>query len=249
MNRCQRLAVVAVLPLLFAPRLLSQEKKEWIVLLGPGSELDAWKTPTGAWEIGSDVSLDPKESRRLVAKPGSGVIIQADRRGKGRNLLSKESFGDLEISVDFLIPKGSNSGVKFHGHYEIAIEDSWGVTKLKGSDCGGVYPRAEALPRYHHIDNGIPPLVNACKAPGEWQKLEAIFIAPRFNDKGEKIVNARLRKAHLNGMLIHDNVELKNPTSADWKKKEFPTGPLYLQADHGGVAFRDVRVRPYGQAK
>ena len=247
MNRCRSLAVALCLPLsLLSSPSYSQDKNEWKVLIGPGKELDAWKSPTGDWLIAGDAGLDPKEARRLEAKPGKGVIVQPDRKlGKGRNLLSKESFGDVEIHVEFMIPKGSNSGVKFHGHYEIAIQDSYNIPleKLKGSDCGGIYPRAESRPKYHHIDIGIPPAINACKAPGEWQKLEAIFIAPRFNDKGEKIVNARLVKVVLNDQLIHDNVELKHPTSADWKKKEFPTGPLYLQADHGGVAFRDVRVR------
>src|SRR5712692_3307386 len=102
MKRC--IAAVAVLPLIFAPSLLSQDKKEWTVLIGPGVELDAWRSPTGAWEIAGDAGLDPKEPKRLLAKPGKGVIVQADRKGKGRNLLSKENYGDVEIHVEFLIP-------------------------------------------------------------------------------------------------------------------------------------------------
>lgn len=244
-----RASLLLVLTLSLHTLAFSQGAQEWIVLIGPGAELEAWKTPTGDWEIGGDAALDPSQPRRLVAKPGKGVLVQADRKAKGRNLISKQSFGDVELHVEFMIPKGSNSGVKFHAHYEIAIQDSWGAVKLKGSDCGGVYPRAESKPRYHHIDNGIPPLVNACKPPGEWQILDAIFIAPRFNEKGEKIANARLRRVELNGKLIHDNVELKTPTSADWRKKEFAAGPLFLQADHGGVAFREVRVRAYAVEK
>ncbi|MFO0910648.1 MAG: hypothetical protein U0794_20260 [Isosphaeraceae bacterium] len=47
--------------------------------------------------------------------------------------------------------------------YEIQIFDSYGVKTLTASHCGGVYPRAELLPRYHHIDEGYPPRANACK--------------------------------------------------------------------------------------
>ena len=48
----------------------------------------------------------------------------------------------------------------------------------------------------------------------------------------------------LNGQLIHDQVELKTPTGHAWHQKEIPAGPLLLQADHGPVAFREVRIRP-----
>ncbi len=85
--------------------------------------------------------------------------------------------------------------------------------------------------------------MNACKAPGEWQTLEIVFRAPRFDAEGNKTVNARFEKVVLNGTLIHDNVEVAHPTGDNWTKKEHATGPLYFQADHGPVAFRNVRVR------
>jgi hypothetical protein len=157
-----------------------------------------------------------------------------------------DQFGDIELHLEFLIPKGANSGVKFHGHYEIQIYDSFGKKKqLTGEDCGGIYPRAESRPFYQHIDKGIPPRVNAARAPGQWQTLEAIFVAPRFDESGKKVANARLLKVLLNGQLIHDNVELQWPTGDRWKNKEFARGPLMLQGDHGPVAFRNVRVRPW----
>jgi hypothetical protein len=166
-------------------------------------------------------------------------------KGRTRNLLSKQSFGDLEMHVEFLIPKKSNSGVKMHGVYEIQIFDSWGVKEPKGTDCGGVYPRAELLPKYHYLDKGIPPRENACRPPGEWQTLDMTFMAARFDKDGNKVRNARFLKVVLNGKVIHDNVELRTPTGNNWSKKENATGPLLLQADHGPVAFRNVRVRPY----
>jgi hypothetical protein len=133
--------------------------------------------------------------------------------------------------------------------YEIQIVDSWGVRKPTGSDCGGIYPRAELKPKYHHIDQGVPPRTNAAKRAGEWQTLDLIFLAPRFNAKGKKIRNARFVKVVLNGKVIHADVELKTPTGHAWHQKEIPTGPLLLQADHGPVAFRHVRIRPYAAKK
>ena len=103
--------------------------------------------------------------------------------------------------------------------------------------------RAEQKPRYHHIDDGIAPRLNACKAPGEWQTLEAIFRSPRFDRNGKKIANAKIVHATLNGQLIHEDQELLTPTGNNWNKKERSSGPLMLQGDHGPVAFRNVKIR------
>lgn len=216
------------------------EDKGWLDL----KDLDAWKKPSAKWISAGDAALHPDNPRLLVAKPGKGVLING-AKGDANNLFSKQVFGDVAVHVEFLISKRSNSGVKFHGHYEVQINDSFGRKDLTGDDCGGIYPRAALRPRYHHIDKGIAPLVNASKPAGEWQTLDMIFVAPRFDGVGQKTANARLVKVVLNGQLIHDNIELKTPTGDRWKNKEFATGPLFLQADHGPVAFRNIRVRPY----
>jgi Domain of Unknown Function (DUF1080) len=223
------------------------------VAAGESSETDLtrngladWSEPHGSWYVAANVRIDPKNPRRLVGEPGHGILINGPA-GRTENLISKEKFGDIEFHGDFYIPKGSNSGVKFEGLYEIQIFDSYGVKKPKASDCGGIYPRAEMLPTYHHIDDGIPPRSNAARPPGEWQSLDIIFQAPRFDAHGEKTSNARFVKVVLNGQLIHENVEVKTPTGHAWRDKEFPTGPLLLQADHGPVAFRNIRVRPHSK--
>jgi pimeloyl-ACP methyl ester carboxylesterase len=226
----------------FAPPSFSQNH-DWIDLIGDKG-LDAWQARAEEWLIGGDAELDPANPKRLVGKPGQGVLVNG-KKGSARDLLSKQKFGPIEAHVEFLIPKGSNSGVKFEGLYEIQIYDSWGKQKPTASDCGGIYPRAELKPNYHHIDDGIPPRTNACKRPGEWQTLDVIFLPPRFDADGKKTANARFVKVELNGTLVHENVEVKTPTGHAWRDKEFAEGPLLLQADHGQVAFRNVRVRPY----
>ena len=216
----------------------------WTVLIGPGKGLDLWKGPTKDWQVGGDAALDAKNARKLEAKSGKGMLVNSPK-GRAHDLVSKQKFGDVEVHVEFLIPKGSNSGVKLQGLYEIQICDSWGVKNPKGSDCGGIYPRAELKPMYHYLDKGVPPRTNACKPPGQWQSLNIIFLAPRFDATGAKTTSARFVRVVLNGEVIHDNVEVATPTGHAWTKKEAATGPLLLQGDHGPVAFRNVRARPY----
>jgi hypothetical protein len=221
----------------------TSQTKEPPALEMTAADLAAWKEPHGDWQQVADVELDPKNAKKFVAKEGKGVWYNG-AKGRTANLYSKQKFADIEVHLEFNIPKGSNSGIKFHGHYEIQICDSFGKKEVFGDDCGGIYLRAEIQNgRYTHLDKGIAPKMNACKTPGEWQTLDAVFLAPRFDDKGKKIANAKIVKAILNGKLIHENQELLTPTGDRWVNKEMHEGPLMLQADHGPVAFRNMRVR------
>lgn len=236
-----RLLAIAVSCMLLAVS-ASAGENGWTELLT--KDFKAWRDQPKNWLEVAEVALDPQKANRLLTKmPGAGVHLNG-ANGNAGNLVTRRDYQDLEVHVEFLIPKGSNSGIKFMGLYEIQIYDSFGKKELTGSDGGGIYPRAELQPRYRTIDKGVPPRVNACKPPGEWQTLDAIFKAPRFDDQGKKIANARLVKAVLNGEVIHEDVDLPYPTGNFWNtKKEIPLGPFYVQADHGPIAFRSIRVR------
>lgn len=215
---------------------------DWIDL----TNLDAWRKPDKRWLLAGRVAVDTDNPRLLTAATGTGILVNG-KKGRARDLLSKREFGDVEVRLEFLIPRRSNSGVKLQGLYEIQICDSWGVKKPKGSDCGGIYPRAELRPKYHYLDKGVPPRLNACKKPGQWQTLDIRFQAPRFDADGKKTANARFLKVVLNGQVIHDNIEAATPTGHAWHRKESATGPLLLQGDHGPIAFRNVRVRSFAR--
>ncbi len=220
------------------------DEAKWADLSSDAKAREAWEKIGDDWLVSGGAELDAENSRRLKAKSGDGTLVNG-ARGTARNLVTKEKYTDLEVHVEFLIARGSNSGVKLLGLYEIQILDSHGKKDLTGDSCGGVYPRAEEQPRYHHIDKGVPPKVNAARPAGEWQTLAITFKAPRFDADGKKTANARFVKVVLNDQVVHEDVELLHPTGAAWRlKKETVSGPLLLQSDHGPVAFRNVRVRP-----
>jgi len=220
----------------------------WIELSRGSNPLAGWRNPTGDWFTASSVRIDPKNPQRLRAKPGEGILVNG-LDGDTTNLLTRRDFQDVEVHLEFLIPHRSNSGVKLEGLYEVQIFDSYGVQNPAGTDCGGIYPRAERKPVYHHIDRGFPPLVNAARPAGEWQTFDIIFQAPRFDARHHKTRNARFVKVLLNGKLVHENVEMRWPTGHAWREPEAAAGPLLLQADHGPVAFRNVRVRAYEEPR
>ncbi len=193
------------------------------------------------WKLVADATLRPDAANRLDGALGEGVLLSAG----DSDLYTREEFQDVEVKLEFLVPEGSNSGVKLNGHYEIQIRDSYGKEDLTADDLGGVYPRAEMRPSYHFLDEGSPASENAARRPGEWQTLELKFIAPRFDAAGKKIANARFVEVILNGKTIQKDVELKSPTGHAWDEvDETPRGPLMLQGDHGPVAFRNITIRP-----
>ena len=93
-------------------------------------------------------------------------------------------------------------------------------------------------PKYHHIDKGIAPKVNACKAPGEWQTLDIVFIAPRFDKEGKKIKNAMIAKAVLNGQVIHEICEALATDEREVSPTRFHNSVHNASAGYWGIATR-----------
>ena len=217
------------------------------LLTGPG--MKGWREPTGEWQMVGKVVQDPKDEKKLSAEPGQGAIYNG-LKGRTRNLFSDAEHGDVVAHIEFLIPKGSNSGVYFQGRYEIQVYDSFGVEKgqYPGIECGGIYERWD--PKRGKGKEGFEghsPRVNASRPPGEWQTFDVVFRAPRFDADGKKVANARFVKVVHNGVVVHEDVELTGPTRAAAFGDEKPLGPLMLQGDHGPVAYRNIRILPLGK--
>ncbi|MBI3417916.1 MAG: DUF1080 domain-containing protein [Verrucomicrobia bacterium] len=209
------------------------------ILLFNGKNLAGWRQPVGEWLAAAKVRLDPVDDKKFSIHSGRGVLVNSVK-GRTVNLISELEHGDVEAHVEFVVPKGSNSGVYFQGRYEIQVFDSWGVEHPKSSDCGGIYERWKD----NHGYEGHAPRRNASKSPGQWQSFDIIFRAPRFDANGRKLANARFVKVVHNGKVIHENVELTGPTrAATYENDEQPKGPLMLQGDHGPVAFRNLRIK------
>lgn len=205
------------------------------------TDLSFWKNAGANWHIAgkAQAALD-KDDQMSMAK-GTGVLVNLPTKKDRSNLISAQSFGDVDVSFDFMMAKHSNSGFYLQGRYEVQLLDSWGVQTPSFGDCGGIYARRRWNPAEELFD-GVAPRKNACLAPGLWQHLEISFQAPRFDAKGKKTANARLLRVVLNGTLIHENLELSGPTGGPISEQEAATGPFMIQGDHGPVAFRNFSI-------
>lgn len=155
-------------------------------------------------------------------------------------ITSKDSFGDCQLHVEWASPaqvKGSgqgrgNSGVYLMERYEVQILDSFENKTYLDGMAGAIYKQR-------------PPLVNACRKPGEWQAYDILFTAPRFDKEG-KLTRPAYLTVLCNGVVIHNHAELLGGTFYDRPPSytaHAPKGRIHLQYHGDPVRFRNIWVR------
>ncbi len=199
-----------------------------IVLFG-GTSLDAWQPQQTPWTIADGA---------VTSRPRTG--------GGGENaLISKQSFGDVQLHLEFRSPNPpenssqdrGNSGIWFMQRYEIQILDGYNNPTYADGTVGAIY-------------GAKPPLVNPSRRPGEWQSYDIIFERPRFASDG-KLLRPAYITAFLNGVLVQNRQPWLGTTV--WRQVGRYTAhgdaaPIQLQDHNSPVSFRNIWVRPLPEA-
>jgi len=147
-----------------------------------------------------------------------GVLQNTVNTGEhGTDLVTDEKFWNFTVRYEFMVPDGSNSGFYLRGRHEIQILGDYKSGKPSKGGNGAIY-------------NFKAPDQFASKPGNEWQTAEATIV-------GNKIT------VILNGVKIHDNVECKVATGSEIDRNIDQPGPIFLQGDHGTVAFRNMRIK------
>jgi len=133
------------------------------------------------------------------------------------NLRTDKEFEDFNLKLEVNVPEGSNSGVYLRGMYEIQVSDSY-KRELDSHNMGALYSR-------------LKPTVNAEKPAGLWQSLDMTLC-----DRHLTVL--------LNGIKIIDNQPVYGPTGGAMISDVFSPGPIYLQGDHGKIAYRNIVLTP-----
>lgn len=202
--------------------LTAREKAAGWKLLFDGTSLDGWRNykTKGAPEGWSAVD---------------GTLA---RVGKGGDIVTTEQYADFELSLEWKVAKGGNSGIFFH------VADG-------GPEVWSTGPEVQVLDNAGHKDGQSAitsagsnyalhaPVKDVTKPVGEWNTVRLIVRGPHVEQ-------------WLNGVKIVE-YELWTP---DWEKRvqaskfgKMPgygrakTGYIALQ-DHGDpVAFRNIKIR------
>lgn len=192
------------------------------VVLFDGTGLGAWESETGGdapWAVADGV---------LTVVPGS------------KGIRTRQDFCDVQLHIEWRSPTRTdgfdgqnrgNSGVFLQERYELQVLDSYRNPTYPNGQAASIYKQAI-------------PLVNASRAPGEWQTYDVIWKAPRFSEGGGLVTPARITVLH-NGVLVQDDTVIAGTTEYRGAPTYAPHGcaPIYLQDHDSEVSFRNIWVR------
>ena len=188
------------------------------IVLFNGADFSHWEGDKGApeWTIHEDY---------MEVKPGAGYIH------------TKEKFGDFQLHVEFNEPANAdnpgNSGVFLQGIYEVQVYNSDDNRIYADGQCGALYGQS-------------PPLVSACKKPGQWQTFDIVFEAARWSESHE-LLRPAIVTVFQNGVLIHYKQPLLGATGhrilAAYSQELPAAAPLALQEHGDPVRFRNIWIR------
>lgn len=186
------------------------------IVLFDGKDLSKW-VKGETWEI----------------KDGYAITRKGD-------IKTKDSFGDCQLHIEFATPEkvsGSgqgrgNSGIFLSDRYELQVLDSYNNKTYFEGQCGSIY-------------NQMPPMVNVCKKPGEWQSFDIIYTAPRFETDG-KLKTPGYITVLQNGVVVQNHHEIQGETFFDRPPsyKAHPVKqPIHLQFHGNTTMFRNIWIR------
>jgi hypothetical protein len=187
-------------------------------VLFDGRNLSAWTATKQPWKV---------ENGYVEVTPNGG------------DLRTKETFGDVQLHVEWAAPaqvrgdsqNRGNSGIFLQGRYEVQVLDSFDNLTYPDGQAGAIYGQ-------------WPPLVNAVKKPGEWQSYDIVFEAPRF--EATRLAKPANLTVFLNGVLLHNRQELMGPTVHRALANYAPQpaeDALVLQDHQQPVRYRNIWVR------
>ncbi len=207
-----------------APRQFGRPSADAIVLFD-GTDLLEWVSEESGGPAGWKVE--------------NGYMEVVEETG---DILTKKAFGNCQLHIEWATPrkvspkeiaqKRGNSGVFFMGIYELQVLDSYQNETYADGQAASIYGQ-------------YPPLVNVCRKPGQWQSYDVSFLRPIFDKKGKCIRPARITVFH-NGVVVHNNVEIKGSTEHKKKAKYSPHAdklPLSLQYHNNPMRFRNIWIR------
>lgn len=201
-------------------------------LLFNGRDLSGWRSFDGS-----------VPARTWVVRDGTLMLNKADGQMSGTDLVTADTFGAFELTLDWKVERGGNSGILYLARQmpDAPLLYQTGLEMQVLDDAGhsdGKIPTHRAGSLY---DMTVPP-AGVSRPAGNWNHARLL------------VERGRIRQ-WLNGTLTAD----VSYGDAAWRKRvaaskfakmprfgTFPSGVIGLQ-DHGEpVAFRNIKLRRIG---
>jgi hypothetical protein len=225
--------------------LTDAERRDGWRLLWDGKSSDGWRSarsqefPAKGWTIADGVLT-------VHASGGSEAA-------GGGDLVTRERFSDFDLSVDFKITAGANSGIKYFVQTDLAPVDGSGAKAATGSAIGCEYQILDDL-RHPDAklgrdgDRTLASLYDLIAAPatkpvhpvGAWNRARILVRGSHVEHwlNGTKLLEYERGSPEFRRLVAAS--KYKNiPAFGEW-----PDGVILLQEHGDEVAFRNVKIRP-----
>jgi 3-keto-disaccharide hydrolase len=228
-----------------ANALTAEERTAGWRLLFDGKTFTGWRglgydtVPSAHWVV-VDGMIEKIASGRVPTLADGQPLV-------GGDLMTVDSFGDFELSWEWKVTPGANSGVKYNvsealsvrdapNHaalgfeYQILDDDRHPDGKLPSHQAGALYDLVAPNDRKH-----LRPV-------GEWNRSTVILRGSHGEHwlNGERIVAFDLGTPRLDSLLAASKYRV-----FPWFGERRPGGGHIVLQDHGDeVYFRNIKVRP-----
>ncbi len=214
-------------------------------LLFDGKTLAGWRglgydtVPSAHWTV-VDGTIKKIASGNVPKLPDGQPLV-------GGDLMTVDVFGDFELSWEWKVTPGANSGVKYNVSEELSVQNAPNHAALgfeyqmldDDRHADGKLPTHRAGALYDLV---APSDAKHLKAVGEWNQSTVIFRGNHGEHwlNGARIVVFELGTARMDSLLAASKFH-----PFPWFGQRRQGGGHIVLQDHGDEAyFRNIKVRP-----
>lgn len=215
--------------------LTKQEKEEGWVLLFDGENTEKWR--------GANAATFPEEG--WTTEDGLLTVHASDgsQEGWGGDIVTKETYSDFELSLEFRLTEGANSGIKYY-----VLEDEYAPGAALGLEYQLLddqrHPDAKQGRDGNRTVSSLYDLIPAAddkpiNPPGQWNHARIIANDGKVEHwlNGEKVLEYERGSEEFRDLIARSKY-------SDYDRfGEAEEGHILLQ-DHGDeVSFRNIKIR------
>ncbi|WP_166963063.1 3-keto-disaccharide hydrolase [Yeosuana marina] len=207
-----------------------KKESEWVSLFD-GTSFDKWRGYLSE-------SMYPEWTIE------DGVMVFTPGEKGGKNIITKDTFTNFELSLEWKISEGGNSGI-FWGVFE---DPKYSEAYQTGPEIQVLdnerHPDALANPKYHQagaLYDMVQPMYDVCKPANEWNVC-VLKVNHETNQGSVTLNGTEIVKFPVHGEEWDSLVE--NSKFKGWEGfGKHRTGHIGLQ-DHGNkVSFKNIKIR------